>query len=588
MAEEATPETPTPFDAKALDDAALTAEYERIRSRGQELAVKADATPEEIAELAELASRVDVVSTELTGRADAVAAQNAQREKFGALPEVSLPQVVIPTSVSTSAERAAEAPAAPAAPVVPSVSELGAQTPVQPVSAGRTPARSKITAFVSNDAAGFVGKSVGEAFEGITEISEALIKSTSQYGRVGGGKGARHAIAQFVRDRGDELTIKTDDNAEARRVLDFARSEARLHGGSLAKQWQHNIDQGASLTAAAGWCAPSENDYDLCRLWSAGIGLIDLPTVTVRRGGLNYTAEPTFQTIYANAVAAGGGSNFLTEAQVIADTAKTCSEIPCPTFTNRRLDVLALCIRVSFLQAAGFPELINLWSDGLLASNEQEMNRLILADIIAAAGAATTVVGPDPDLGDSFTAGLLQAVGLAAEDIRYQKMMPWTDTVEIILPHWVIPQIRTDLSRRSGDTGNLLSVTDSYIASLFSAMNVRVQFVRGWQDGLITGGALNAAFPGGDIATPFMTALPTTVSFLAYPAGSIAVARQDVVTLTNVYDAASLAVNEFTSLFAEEGFAPVYPCGAPRLYTTPVLCVAGTTGSHSIDCVDTP
>lgn len=589
MAEEA--KTPEEIVAEllaefaALDDAALTAEYDRIRTRGQELAVKADATAEEIEELRQLAARSDVATTELSTRAAAVASQNEAREKFSSLPEVTLPSVVIPTAVVKADEQPPAGSAGSVTPVVPSVSELGAQTPVQPP-AGRTPEKSRITAFVSNDAAGFVGKSVGDQFDGITEISTALIKSTSQYGRVGGGKGARHAIAQFVRDRGDELTIKTDDNAEAKRVLDFARSEARLHGGSLAKQWQHNIDQGASLTAAAGWCAPSENDYDLCRLWSAGIGLIDLPTVTVRRGGLNYTAEPTFQAIYANAVAAGGGSNFLTEAQVIADTAKTCSEIPCPTFTNRRLDVLALCIRVSFLQAAGFPELVNLWSDGLLAANEQEMNRLILADMIATAGAATVVVGPDPDLGDSFTAGLLQAVGLAAEDIRYEKMLPWTDTVEIILPHWVIPQMRTDLSRRSGDTGNLLSVPDSFIASLFSAMNVRVQFVRGWQDGLITGGALNAAFPGGDIATPFMTALPTTVSFLAYPAGSIAVARQDVVTLTNVYDAASLAVNEFTSLFAEEGFAPVYPCGAPRLYTTPVLCVAGTTGSHSIDCVD--
>lgn len=586
MAEEATPETPTPFDAKALDDAALTAEYDRIRARGQELAVKADATAEEIAELSELASRVDVVSSEITERSAAVAAQNEQREKFGSLPDATIPGVVVPTSVQKSSEPASAPLETAPAPVVPSVSELGAQTPVQPVATGRSPQRSKITAFVSNDAAGFVGKSVGTEFDGLTEIGEALVRAASQYGRVGGGKGARHAIAQFHRDRGEELTIKSDDKSEAMRVLDFARSEARLHGGSLAKQWQHNIDQGASLTAAAGWCAPSENDYDLCRLWSAGVGLIDLPTVTVRRGGLNYTSEPTFQAIYANAVAAGGGSNFLTEAQVIADTVKTCSELPCPTFTNRRLDVLALCIRVSFLQAAGFPELVNLWTDGLLAANELEMNRLILADMITTAGAATVVVGPDPDLGDSFTAGLLQAVGLAAEDIRYEKMMPFTDTVEVVLPHWVIPQMRTDLSRRSGDTGNLLSVTDSFIASLFSAMNVRVQFVRGWQDGLITGGALNPAFPGGDIATPFMTALPTTVSFLAYPAGSVAVARQDVVTLTNVYDAASLSVNEFTALFAEEGFASIYPCGAPRLYTTPVLCVAGTTGSHSIDCVD--
>lgn len=568
----------------ALDDAALTTEYERVRTRGQELAAVPTLSAEEETELGELASRSPLVVAELDARAARVQAQQAQRDAFSTLPERTLPTVVVPTAIQTSTEPApvpATEPASVTAAVVPSVAAMTPQTPVQP-SGGQSPARPRITAFVSNDAAGFVGKSVNDQYDGLTEISEALIAAAAQYGRVGGGKGTRHAIAQFRRDRGAEFTVERPE--DGLKVLQHARSEARLHGGSLAKQWQHNIDNGASLTAAAGWCAPSENDYDLCRLWGAGIGILDLPTVTVRRGGLNYTDEPTFQTIYANAVAVNGGINFLTEAQVIAETIKTCSEIPCPEFTNRRLDVLALCIRVSFLQAAGYPELVNLWTDGLLASEEQEMNRLILLDILTAAGAATTVTGPDPGLEDSFTAGLLQAVGVAAEDIRYEKMMPFTDTIEIILPHWVIAQMRTDLSRRSGDTGNLLSVSDSFIAGLFSAMNVRVQFVRGWQEGLITGGALDPTLPGGDIAPPFLAALPTSVSFLAYPAGSIAVARQDVVTLTNVYDAASLSVNEFTALFAEEGFAPIYPCGPPRLYTTPVLCVAGITGAHSINC----
>jgi len=268
---------------------------------------------------------------------------------------------------------------------------------------------------------------------------------------------------------------------------------------------------------------------------------------------------------------------------VIADTAKTCSEIPCPTFENRRLDVLALCIRVSFLQAAGYPEVVDAWDAGLRAAHEAEMNRIIIADIIARAGAATTLTPPDPDVGDSWTSGLLAAVELAAEDIRYRFHMAWNSTIEIVLPHWVLPQMRADLSRRSG---GFINVTDQEIASWFATRGVRVQFVRGWQDGLITGGALNAAFPGGDAAAPFMTALPTGVSFLAYPAGSVAVARQDVVTLTNVYDAASLAVNEFTSLFAEEGFAPIYPCPGQRLYTLAGLCNAGTTGASNIDCVD--
>lgn len=570
---------PDAFNASELSDDDLRSQYNGARDRGTELSARETLTADETTELTALAAHVTTVNTELSARTEAARALAASREAFATLPELA--PVPVPPSVAPAAP-VIEPTAVVAAAAVPSVAVLpSTPAPVAPV----RQSRGIVSAFVSSGAAGYAGKQVNEEFEGLTDISRALIANAQSFGRVGGGQGSRQAIAQFRRTRGDELTITSDSESEAYSKLKHARDESRLHGGSLAKQWQHNIDSGVSLTAAAGWCAPSENDYDLCRQWSAGVGILDLPTVTVTRGGLNYTDEPDFPTIYANAIAAGGGSNFLTEAQVIADTAKTCSEIPCPTFENRRLDVLALCIRVSFLQAAGYPEVVNAWQDGLLAANEQEMNRLILADIIARAGAATVAAAVDPDGLDSFTSALLAGVELAAEDIRYRFMMPWNATVEIVLPHWILPQVRADLSRRNGVS--MLAVTDSEIANMFSVRGVRVQFVRGWQDGLITGGALSATFPGGDAATPFLTALPSTVSFLAYPAGSVAVARQDVVTLTNVYDAASLATNEFTSLFAEEGFAPVYPCPGQRLYTI-TGCVGGVSGAASINCVTEP
>lgn len=574
------PVTPEAFNASTLSDDALRAEYTRVRDRGTELSAKDTLSAEETTELTELSVRVTDVNTELAARTEAATVVQSARDAFATLPELA-PLPPEPTPVPAPAPVIEPTQVITAAAVVPSVAQL----PVTPPPVAPVRSRGIVSAFVSSGSAGYAGKQVNEEFDGITEISRALIANAQSMGRVGGGQGSRQAIAQFRRDRGAEFTITTDSESEAYNKLNHARDESRLHGGSLAKQWQHNIDGGVSLTAAAGWCAPSQNDYDLCRQWAAGVGILDVPTVTVTRGGLNYTDDPDFPTIYANAVAVGGGSNFLTEAQVIADTVKTCSEIPCPTFENRRLDVMALCIRVSFLQAAGYPEVVNAWQDGLLAANEQEMNRIILADIIARAGAATVAAAVDPDGTDSFTSALLSGVELAAEDIRYRFMMPWNATVEIVLPHWVLPQIRADLSRRNGV--NLLAVSDSEIASLFSVRGVRVQFVRGWQDGLITGGALNAAFPGGDAATPFLTALPSTVSFLAYPAGSVAVARQDVVTLTNVYDAASLSTNEFTSLFAEEGFAPVYPCPGQRLYTI-TGCIAGPTGAQNIDCLDAP
>lgn len=567
----------------ALDDTALTAEYDRVRTRGQELAAQTDLSDAESAELAELASRSSVVVTEMDAREARVTQQQTQRDAFSSLPDRTLPTVV-PTAVQTSTEPApvpVTEPVAVTAAVVPSVTALAPQTPVQPLA--NAPVRDTVRAELSAQAAALLGMRTGDTFNGDNNIGMALIRNAQSFG-LKGAPGTRQTMAQFKRDRGAELTVDTNDGPETMRVLRHARNERRLDGGSLSNAWFRSIEQGASLTAAAGWCAPSENDYDLCRNWDSPVGLIDLPTVTVTRGGINYTDEPDFPTIYANAVAAGGGSNFLTEAQVIADTVKTCSEIPCPTFENRRLDVMALCIRVSFLQAAGYPEVVDAWDAGLRAAHEAEMNRLIIADIIARAGAATVLPDVDPTAGqqDSFTSSILAGVELAAEDLRYRFHMAWNSTVEIVLPHWILAQMRADISRRSG--WNDLGVSDAEIAAWFSVRNVRVQFVRGWQDGLITGGALDPTFPGGDATAPFMTALPTTVSFLAYPAGSIAVARQDVVTLTNVYDAASLSVNEFTSLFAEEGFAPVYPCPGQRLYTV-TGCPAGVTGASDINCV---
>lgn len=567
----------------ALDDDALAAEYERVRTRAQELAAKPDAdfSDDERAEFTELSHRVGPVQDAMSARIAAAEAANATRESFATLPEMTLPAAVVPAPVVENAPVPVSEPvSAPVVPV-PSVGDLSAQAPVQPPPGAVS--KDVIRAELSAQAAALLGMKAGDEYGGNANVGMALIKNAQSFG-MRGAPGQRQTMAQFKRDRGQELTVSTGDGPETMRILRHARDEKRLAGGNLAQTWMQSIEKGASLTAAAGWCAPSENDYDLCRNWDSPVGILDLPTVTVTRGGINYTDEPDFPTIYANAVAVGGGSNFLTEAEVISDTAKTCSEIPCPTFENRRLDVLALCIRVSFLQAAGYPEVVDAWDAGLRAAHEAEMNRIIIADILARAGAATVLPDVDPTAGqqDSFTSALLAGVELAAEDIRYRFHMAWNATIEIVLPHWILPQMRADISRRSGWNG--LNVTDAEIASWFATRNVRVQFVRGWQDGLVTGGALNAAFPGGIAATPFLTALPSSVNFLAYPAGSVAVARQDVVTLTNVYDAASLAVNEFTSLFAEEGFAPIYPCPGQRLYTV-TGCPAGVTGASDINCV---
>jgi len=576
MPDEITPE-PVAFDPATLSDADLAAAFAAARTRGAELSGQAEFAAGEAEELTELATRVTAIQAEQAARIERATATQAQRDVFaslGDLPEVPAP--VLPAPVAP--------PQAPAAPQVPSVAEMGAQAHV-PVPVEPVVERRNVTAHLTPYTAGLLQRGVGQEFSGLTEIATSMLDTQ---GRIGAHATGRFDIAQFQRHRAESnVILPTDSGNETMRKVRAARDEFALSGGTLRETWLRGIEKGNSLTAAAGWCAPSQNDYSLCTNWAAGVGILDLPTVTATRGGINYTDEPDFPTIYANAIAVGGGSNLLTEAQVIADTVKTCSLIPCPVFEDRRLDVAALCIRVSFLQAAGYPEVVNAWMDGLLAAHEQEINRNIIAQILARAGAATVFAHPDPDPaggpGDSFTSSALAAVELAREDLMYRFMLPRNSTIEVIMPFWVLAQIRADLSRRNGV--NLLSVSDAEIASMFSMRGARVQFVRGWQDGLITGGALDPTFPGGDAATPFMTSLPSTFNFLAWPAGSVVLARQDVVTLTNVYDAASLATNQYTGLFAEEGYAPLFPCPGQRLYTV-AGCVGGITGSNSINCVD--
>ena len=578
MADEQTPETepqtPSGFDIAGATDEALIAEYGRVKTAGQELSAKADADP---AELSGLASQLQELSAAVQERRTRAESTQAARDAFSNAPELTIPTQVIPETSAPVTSDNDVTPVETAPTSVPSVSQMAAQPHPTPHTPKVT--RDLVRAELSATAAGLLGMKTGDTFTGDNNVGIALIKNAQSFG-MKGAPGQSQVIAQYKRER--EFVVDTSDERETRRILKAARNERRLDGGNLATAYQRSVEQSGSLTAAAGWCAPSQNDYDLCRNWGEGVGLLDLPTVTVTRGGINYTQDPNFPEIYANAVAAGGGSNFLTEAQVIADTAKTCSEIPCPDFTNRRLDVMALCIRVSFLQAAGYPEVVEAWEDGLREAHQQEMNRIILADLIATAGATTTWLG-GVTAPDSFTTALLSAARGARMDMIYRWNLPANATVEMALPLWVLEQIRADLSRRTRENMPLLQVSDAQIAQLFTSTGIRPQFVRGWQDGLITGGALAPTFPGGDATAPYLTALPDDVSFLVWPAGSVAVARQDVVTLTNVYDAASLAQNEFTALFAEEGFAPIYPCPGIRQYTVGG-CLGGLVGAASITC----
>jgi len=580
---EAEPVTPAPVDLSTLTDDDLNARYATARERGQALAAKpaAEFSAEELAEFNQLAEDVTALNTEIHTReirAEHFATTAAQ---FNALPDRT-PAPAAEAVTPAAAEPVAPA-AAPAVPEVPSVTAMAQGAPVAP-EVPATPARTGDTFAIrlNSDAAGVLDRKVGEEAT-VLDLTKAALKVFGQFGRAGGGAGqrTRRALGQFSRNRGEALTLPGNESGDYNTVK-HARDQRRLSGGSLMKTWTDSVKglaegQLESLTAAAGWCAPSETDYSICSLWDLD-GIFDAPTVSAPRGGINYTNDVSWAAINDAAITS---YTRLTEAQVIAGTTKNCTELPCPEFTDRRLDVAVTCITGSFLQSQGYPEVVSTWTDGLLTRHGYSINEDIIGQVVTQAGTAIVLPGqgavaPGSTPDTSATAAILAGIEIAAIDMRERENMSFGQTLEVVLPRWVLAQFRADISRRNAWYADPFTLTEQTVVSWFAARNVRPQFVRGWQDAQsgLAGGP-------GDIVAPItpITSLPSTVNFLIYPAGSVVVAREDVVTLTNVYDSTNLSQNLYTALFTEEAFAPIFPCGELRQYTVNA-CPSGATGAQ--------
>lgn len=379
---------------------------------------------------------------------------------------------------------------------------------------------------------------------------------------------ARHGAVQFRRDFPTELRIV--DSGDAYEIIQAASKETRLPGGSLVASAVAQVKAGRALTAAAGWCAPSETIYDLVELETMD-GILDTPEVQASRGGFQIPVDggPDFRSIYTGI--GSSGDTHLTEAEVIADTTKVCYDIPCPPFEDIRLGVDYVCLTGGLLQRRGYPEVVARFSRAAMTALAHKINQGVIAEMVTQSGAA--IVIPADVNGDDAISGILSAVELAITDIKYRNRMGFNATVEIVLPMWVLAQMRAAATRRRGV--DMVSLNDAEIMGWFAQRHAVPRFVYDWQDGF--SGLANS--PGGATA---LTALPQTVQFLAYPAGTWVKAVQDVVNLDTIYDSTKLATNEYTALFAEDGWAMLQMSPTSRLYTA-IADPSGVVGCCGAD-----
>lgn len=380
--------------------------------------------------------------------------------------------------------------------------------------------------------------STGQALTDMDEVGKALVSRMRGFGTPSGdgeSENLQHyGVAKFKMDFPEELTVKPHGDDMA--VLTYAAKESRLEGNSL--------------TAAGGWCAPSETLYDLCVTETLD-GILSVPEVNVSRGGIKFTKGPDFGTLYS-------AIGFLqTEAQAIAGTTKTCYEVACPSFTDVRLDAIGVCIKAPILTNSAYPEVVNRVLSGSMVVHAHKVNASVIGRMVTSAGAALVA----NDFGGS-TASTMSAIDLVGDQLRQKYKMGLMDTMEVVLPYWVRNALRDDLALRSGRP--IDAITDAFISAEFAARRMNPQFVYDWQELDIT-----------------KDGYPATFQVLMYPAGTFVKGTSDVITLNAVYDAASLSTNVYTALFFEQGLLVANMCNEARLVTIPV-CNAGRTGIANV------
>jgi hypothetical protein len=571
-----------PANLSDLTAAALTAKSTAAKTEYDTLfaSVSPDSvTDEELAALKALHAFFSVtVPNELSGRerrAAEFAALNTAPEEPVEEP-VDEP-VEEPVAVTASATTASGAAASQTITVTLAdiINAQGNKNDTMPTPAER-PRYSSLVA-----AAGVPNMEAGAEYATMLDVAKAFNERTAGFTSIRGGTSGQapshYPVATLRRNYPDEFSIDSEGDYATQEKLDRVADETRLPGGSLLESVLLRQKQlegtPRSMVAAAGWCAPSETDYDIC-LQITTDGLADFPEVQARRGGIRSNTGMEFDTIFG----AGTGFFNLTEAQVASGTVKTCLEIPCPEFTDNRLGVTGLCLTGNILSIRAYPEATATFTRGALAASAHQINREQIAAVVTGS-TAVDLSAVQPFLSDgSVTSNVMSAVELAIVDIKYRLRLQQSATLEVILPFWVLADMRSDWLKRSGMDNAQLALADSAIMSAFATRGARPQFVYDWQDAFS-----NVSATGAGADTP-ITNYNRVLQFIVYPAGTWVRAVNDVITLNSVYDSTKLATNQVTHLFTETGWAMIKRCPVSRVYTVPVCPSGKTTLSTTTTC----
>jgi hypothetical protein len=412
------------------------------------------------------------------------------------------------------------------------------------------------------------GVAHGTELPDIRALGEAFQRKVKAIPVTRDGKGApRHLVASVKNTFEHTLDERTNPATVEELWKDMTKPESQK-----------------SLVAGGGWCAPSQLMYDFFNIAENTDGAIDLPTVGVSRGGIRFPVSPAigdvfFQNAGSNPASGFGGFAFSMsnatdpwlwtesddQATVTGSVNKPVLRVPCPTFSEVRLECYGISLTAGNLTDDAYPESTQNFIRLLRAAYSHAINARLIALMDTAAGGANTIGAVATD---GVVPRLLNAVALAATDYRAKFAMSTNAVLEVVMPYWIKEVIRADLGLKPGlnDTG-LLTIADGQIDAFFAVRNVRVQWVNDYQ-------VRGTSQPG---ASAVQLVWPATVNFLVYAAGTFLHGTGLQLDLGVIRDSVLNAENDYTALWAEECHLIAQVGHSARKYTC-AFNVSGQVG----------
>lgn len=332
-----------------------------------------------------------------------------------------------------------------------------------------------------------------------------------------------------------------------------------LEGLDQASTWDalSEMTKPSSLVAAGGWCAPSELVYNLFEVECENDVLFTLPTFRVTRGGIRWpvfvphdeTLNPGFVWTEAQDIAAvtgtGGGT-------------KACVRVPCPTFTECRLDAVGLCITAGNLIDRAYPEQVRWFINRAIRAYERNTSirklNLVIADSVPVSIAARF----------GAASALISAILLQAASYRQANGLCATETLDVVAPYWLTNVVKADVARQENaltQSGGVLS--DADVSAFFAAAGLNLRYISHWQNFSVQ---------------PTLVWPASVQVLIGYP-GAYVEFNQGRLDLGVIRDSVLNATNDFTAVWFEEFYCVGRRGPQARLVTIPI-CANGEVGGR--------